>query len=46
MPEPRQRTRAEERADEIDIRPTKLLADIEALKRRARRRQRPRPTST
>jgi molecular chaperone GrpE len=26
------RTRAEERADDIDIRPTKLLADIEALK--------------
>ena len=31
MPEHRQRTRAEERAEEIDIRPTKLLADIEAL---------------
>jgi molecular chaperone GrpE len=27
-----QRTRAQERADEIDISPTKLLADIEALK--------------
>jgi molecular chaperone GrpE len=26
------RTRAQERADEIDIKPTKLLADIEALK--------------
>ena len=26
-----QRTRAEERAAEIDISPTKLLADIEAL---------------
>ena len=44
MPEPdprprrAQRTRAEERADEIDISPTKLLADIEALTRRARRR--------
>lgn len=38
MPEPRhatdrpQRTRADERAEEIDIRPTKLLADIEDLK--------------
>ena len=32
MPEQRQRTRAEERADEIDVRPTKLLADIESLK--------------
>lgn len=32
MPERRQRTRAEERAEEIDIRPTKLLADIEALR--------------
>ena len=36
MPEPRapqgaHRTRAEARADDIDIRPTKLLADIEAL---------------
>ena len=28
---PGHRTRAEERADEIDISPTKLLADIEAL---------------
>ena len=27
-----QRTRAQERADEIDISPTKLLADIEQLK--------------
>jgi molecular chaperone GrpE (heat shock protein) len=27
-----QRTRAQERADEVDISPTKLLADIEALK--------------
>ena len=26
------RTRAQERADEIDISPTKLLADIDALK--------------
>ena len=26
-----QRTRAQERADEIDISPTKLLADIEAI---------------
>jgi len=38
MPEPRpapstaQRTRAEERAEDIDIRPTKLLADIEELR--------------
>ena len=31
MPDPRQRTRAQERAEDIDIRPTKLLADIEAL---------------
>jgi molecular chaperone GrpE len=31
MPDPRQRTRAEERADDIDVRPTKLLADIEDL---------------
>jgi molecular chaperone GrpE len=31
MPEPRHRTRAEARAEEIDIRPTKLLEDIEAL---------------
>jgi molecular chaperone GrpE len=31
MPEPRHRTRAEERAQDIDIRPTKLLEDIEAL---------------
>jgi len=31
MPEQRQRTRAEERADEIDISPTALLAQIEAL---------------
>jgi molecular chaperone GrpE len=41
MPDPRhapdrptshpQRTRAEERAEDLDIRPTKLLADIEAL---------------
>jgi len=29
---PSHRTRAEERADEIDISPTKLLADIEALR--------------
>ncbi len=28
---PRPRTRAEERAEEIDVSPTKLLADIEAL---------------
>jgi len=27
------RTRAQERIDEIDVSPTKLLADIEALKR-------------
>jgi molecular chaperone GrpE len=38
MPEPRpapqgaQRTRADKRADDLDIRPTKLLADIEALR--------------
>jgi molecular chaperone GrpE len=32
MPEQRRRTRAEERAEEIDVRPTKLLADIESLK--------------
>jgi molecular chaperone GrpE len=32
MPEQRQRTRGEERAAEIDVRPTKLLADIESLK--------------
>jgi molecular chaperone GrpE len=32
MPEQRRRTRAEERAEDIDIRPTKLLADIEELK--------------
>ena len=31
MPEPRHRTRAQERAEEIDVRPTKLLADIESL---------------
>jgi molecular chaperone GrpE len=32
MPEQRHRTRAQERADDIDIRPTKLLAEIEGLK--------------
>jgi molecular chaperone GrpE len=32
MPEQRQRTRAQERAEDIDVRPTKLLADIEALR--------------
>jgi len=32
MPEQRHRTRAQERAEEIDIRPTKLLAEIEGLK--------------
>jgi len=32
MPEQRHRTRAAERIDDIDIRPTKLLADIEGLK--------------
>ena len=32
---PSHRTRAHERADEIDISPTKLLADIEALKGQA-----------
>jgi len=31
MPDPRHRTRAQERAEDIDIRPTKLLADIEGL---------------
>ncbi len=31
MPDQRQRTRAEERAEDIDIRPSKLLADIEEL---------------
>jgi molecular chaperone GrpE len=31
MPDQRQRTRAEERADEIDISPTALLAQIETL---------------
>jgi molecular chaperone GrpE len=31
MPDQGRRTRAEERADEIDISPTKLLAEIEAL---------------
>ena len=32
---PSHRTRAEERADEIDVSPTKLLADIETLKGQA-----------
>ena len=32
MPEQRHRTRAQERAEDIDVRPTKLLADIEALR--------------
>lgn len=32
MPDQRHRTRAEERAEDIDIRPTKLLEDIEALR--------------
>jgi molecular chaperone GrpE len=32
MPDQRQRTRAQERAEDIDIRPTKLLEDIEALR--------------
>ena len=31
MPDQRQRTRAEERADEVDISPTALLSQIEAL---------------
>ena len=31
-PQGAQRTRADERADDLDIRPTKLLADIEALR--------------
>jgi molecular chaperone GrpE len=32
MPDQRHRTRAQERAEDIDIRPTKLLEDIEALR--------------
>jgi molecular chaperone GrpE len=32
MPDRSHRTRAEERAEEIDVRPTKLLADIEDLR--------------
>jgi molecular chaperone GrpE len=32
MPEPRHRTRAQERAEDIDIRPTKLLADLGAVR--------------
>jgi molecular chaperone GrpE len=32
MPEPRHRTRAQERAEDIDIRPTKLLADLETVR--------------
>ena len=32
VPEQRHRTRAEERAEDIDIRPTKLLAEIDGLK--------------
>jgi molecular chaperone GrpE len=32
MPDQRHRTRAEERAEDIDIRPTKLLEDIEGLR--------------
>lgn len=32
MPDPRHRTRAQERAENIDIRPTKLLEEIEALR--------------
>jgi molecular chaperone GrpE len=32
MPDQRHRTRAEERAADIDVRPTKLLADIEAMR--------------
>src|SRR5918996_938144 len=32
MPDQRHRTRAEERAEDIDIRPTKLLEDIESLR--------------
>ena len=32
MPDPRHRTRAQERAEDIDIRPTKLLEDIEGLR--------------
>ena len=43
---PSHKTRAEERADEIDISPTKLLADIEALTGERGRRDGRRPTST
>jgi molecular chaperone GrpE len=32
MPDQRHRTRAEERAEDIDIRPTKLLEDLESLR--------------
>ena len=32
MPDPRHRTRAQERAENIDIRPTKLLEEIETLR--------------
>jgi molecular chaperone GrpE len=32
MPEPRHRTRAQERAEDLDIRPTKLLAELEAVR--------------
>src|SRR5918995_2139827 len=32
MPDQRHRTRAQERAEDIDIRPTKLLEDIESLR--------------
>ncbi len=32
MPDPRPRTRAQARAEDIDIRPTKLLEDIEGLR--------------
>lgn len=32
MPDQRHRTRAQERVDDIDVRPTKLLADIESLR--------------
>ena len=48
---PEHRTRAQQRVDEIDISPTKLLADIETLKAelaeaRARRRRSTSPRSS
>ena len=46
MPESRRRTRAQERVDEIDVSPTTLIAQIEALTGRARCRGASSPTST